>query len=116
MTNNIIFNKTEFGVGDKIRITQIIKDKEKERNQIFEGILIAIKGNKDNKTITVRKVGEQKIGIERIFPIGMTNIKEIRVMRKGLYGAKKSKLYYIRNKSKKEIEDIYRRSSKRSSK
>lgn len=100
----------EFGVGDKVSVTQKIKEGEKERLQNFEGIVIGIKGRDVNKSFTVRRIGVQQIGIERIFPLFSPSLEKIEVTRKGSSGIRHAKLYYIRKKSKREIEKIYSRS------
>lgn len=102
-----------FGVGDKVRVVQRIKEKDSERDQAFEGTVIKIKGMGDRKTFTVRRIGVQNIGIEKIFPLNLPTISSIEVVRKGLRGVRRAKLYYIRDKSRKEIEKIYSRSAKR---
>ena len=104
---------TEFGVGDKVSVTQKIKEGEKERLQSFEGIVIGIKGRDVNKSFTVRRVGAQQIGIERIFPLFSPSLEKIEVTRKGSFGIRHAKLYYIREKSKREIEKVYSRSQKK---
>lgn len=101
-----------FGVGDKVRVVQKIKERDKSRLAVFEGIVIAIKGRDKSKTFTVRRVGEQKIGIERIFPIDLPALEKIEVIKKGTSGVKRAKLYYLREKSAKEIEKIYSRVKK----
>lgn len=103
----------EFGVGDKIKVTQRIKEGDKERTSLFEGIVISIKGRGENQTFTVRRIGEQKIGIERIFPLLSPTIDKIEVARKGVYGVRRAKLYYIRHQAKREIEEIYTRSQRK---
>lgn len=110
MALNAKFKEEIFSIGDLIRVVQIIKEGDKKREQTFEGIVIAIKGGSGEKMFTVRKVGAQKIGIERIFPINSPSIKDVKVVKKGLRGVRRAKLYYIREKSKKEIERIYTRS------
>jgi len=105
-------NEVEFGIGDVIRIIQKIKEGDKQRTQAFEGTLIAIKG-RDSKSITVRRIGAQQVGIERIFPLSSPTIEKIEVVRHGMEGTKHAKLYYIRNKSKREIEKIYSRQTKK---
>ncbi len=102
-------NQIEFGVGDSVRVHQNVKEKEKTRLQIFEGMVIAIKGKQVGKTVTVRRIGAANIGIERIFNLGSPLIEKVEVVRKGTAGVNRSKLYYIRDKSKKEIEKIYSR-------
>lgn len=99
----------EFGVGDKIKLFQKTKEKDKERVQVFEGLLIAVKGSGGQKSITIRRIGSQKIGIERVFPLSSPTIEKIEIVKKGSYGVKRSKLYYVRNKSKRESDKIYSR-------
>jgi large subunit ribosomal protein L19 len=106
-------SEVEFGVGDRVRVTQRIKEAEKERLQTFEGIVIKIKGREENKTFTVRRIGVQQIGIERIFPLSSPMIENIEVVRRGKRGVRRAKLYFIRNQSKREIEKIYTRSKRR---
>ncbi len=105
--------ETDFGVGDRVRVVTKIKEGEKTRQQVFEGMVIAIKGRGDSKTFTVRRIGVQQIGIERIFPLLSPTIEEIEVMRKGLKGIRRAKLYYTRDQAKKEIEQIYTRAAKK---
>jgi len=104
---------SEFGIGDKIKITQKFKEGEKERTQAFEGMVIAIKGVALSQTFTVRRIGVHQIGIERIFPIMSPNIEKIEVIKSGVKGVKSAKLYYTRLKPKKEIDKIYARASRK---
>lgn len=113
MALKITHKKTSFGVGDRIRVIQKIKEEEKERLHTFEGIVISIKGHGETKSFTVRRIGVQQIGIERIFPLNAPTITKIEVVKKGMRGVRRSKLYYIREKPKKEIEEIYSRAAKR---
>jgi large subunit ribosomal protein L19 len=104
----------KFGVGDVVRVHQKIQESEdKFRTQVFEGIVLGIKGHAGRKTFTVRRIGAQKIGIEQIFPVLSPNIEKIEVVREGLPGVQHSKLYYIRDKSTREIEKIYSRAKKK---
>jgi large subunit ribosomal protein L19 len=102
-------NETDFGVGDIVRIHQTIKEGDKKRTQVFEGTVIGIKGKNDEKSFTVRRIGVQQIGIERIYPLNSPTIEKIEVVRHGVEGTKRAKLYYIRDKSRREIEKIYSR-------
>lgn len=103
----------EFGVGDRIRVHQRIKEGEKFRVAIVEGMVISIKGHEDRKMFTIRRIGEGMIGIERIFPIALPAIEKIEVVKKGTRGVRQAKLYYTREKSTKEIDKIYSRSVRR---
>jgi large subunit ribosomal protein L19 len=96
-----IFNKTQLksGVleirpGDTVKVHQKIKEKDKERIQVFEGLVIAAKHGKGvNGTITVRKVSFG-VGVERIFPIHSPRIEKIEIIKKSK--VRRSKLYYLR--------------------
>lgn len=103
----------EFGVGDRIKVFQKIKEGEKTRVAFFEGMVLAIKGRGDRKMFTVRRIGEAGIGIEKIFPISLPTIETVEVIKKGTRGVKQAKLYYTREKSTKEIDKIYSRSKRR---
>ncbi|MEX2090576.1 MAG: 50S ribosomal protein L19 [Candidatus Paceibacterota bacterium] len=87
--------------GWTVKVFQKIKDGEKTRVQAFEGIVIARKHNKEaGATITVRKVSGG-IGVEKIFPIYLPTIDKVTVVKKAK--VRKSKLYYLRNRSAREI-------------
>lgn len=109
MSLTINFQDIKFGVGDKVRVYQEFKEAGNKRAQIFAGVVIKIKGEGANKTFTVRKIGVQQVGIERIFPISSPTINKIDIVKKGTSGVRRSKLYYIRKKTRHEIEKIYSR-------
>ena len=69
-------------VGDIVRVHLRIKEGDKERIQIFEGLLIAIRGREaENKTFTVRKMSTANIGVERIFPWFLLGLPRLRSKR-----------------------------------
>lgn len=105
--------ETEFGVGDTVRVYTEVKEGEKTRQQAFEGMVIKIRGREENKTFTVRRIGTQQIGIERIFPLNSPVIDRVEVVKKGLAGVRRAKLYYTRDKAKKEIEAIYSKANRK---
>ena len=90
--------RDRFKAGDTVSVYYKIKEGEKERIQIFEGIVISRKGSSIRETFTVRKIS-YGIGTERIFPIHSKQIDKIEVIRKGR--VRRAKLYYIRGLSKK---------------
>lgn len=79
--------------GDTVAVSVRVIEGEKERIQVFEGIVIKIRGGGVNKTFTVRKISHG-VGVERIFPIHSPRLAEIRVLKKGK--VRRSKLYYLR--------------------
>lgn len=109
----VTYKDTEFGVGDTVRISQKITESGKSRTQMFEGIVISVKGREENKSFTVRRIGAQQVGIERIFPLSSPTIEKIDVVRSGTEGVRSAKLYFIREKSKREIEKIYSRTKRK---
>jgi len=89
----------EIRPGYTVRVHQKIKEGDKQRIQIFEGLVIARKHGKGiNATITVRKIS-LGVGVERILPIHAPFIEKIEVVKKGK--VRRAKLYYIRTKSAK---------------
>ncbi|MBZ9578037.1 50S ribosomal protein L19 [Patescibacteria group bacterium] len=80
--------------GDTVRVYQKVKEKDKERLQAFEGIVLAKKHGKGiSATITVRKV-ISGIGVEKIFPIHSLTIEKIEILKRGK--VRRAKLYYLR--------------------
>ncbi|MDR0985021.1 MAG: 50S ribosomal protein L19 [Endomicrobium sp.] len=86
-------NKYYFKVGDQVKVHFKIIEGKNEKVQLFEGIIIKIKGSKISKTFTIRKIS-YGIAIERIFPIFSPNILKVEITRYGL--VRRSKLYYLR--------------------
>jgi len=85
----------DFEIGDNVRVHVKVIEGEKERIQVFEGIVIARKGKKFSETFTVRKIS-YSVGVERIFPVNSPNIAKVEVVRKGK--VRRAKLYYLRDK------------------
>ncbi len=83
----------EFHVGDTISISVNVFEGEKERIQIFKGIVMGIKGSGISKTFRVRKIANG-VGVERIFPINSPRIAKIEIVKHG--SVRRAKLYYLR--------------------
>jgi large subunit ribosomal protein L19 len=88
----------DFRSGDTIAVHYKIKEGDRERIQVFEGVVIAKKGGGARETFIVRKVS-YGVGVERIFPLHSPLIDKIVVKRKGK--VRRAKLYYLRGRSKK---------------
>lgn len=86
----------EFRSGTTVKVHVRIKEGDKSRIQIFEGVVIAKSGGGINETFTVRKISNQ-IGVERTFPLHSPIIDKIEVIRIGK--VRRNKLTYLRNLS-----------------
>lgn len=101
-------DKIEFSVGDTIKVSLAVKEGEKVRNQIFQGIVIAIRGKGEGKNFIVRKIAAGAVGVERILPINTPTITGIEIVKKGK--VRRAKLYYLRHllgKKATKIKDIF---------
>ena len=83
-----------FKPGDTIKVHARIKEGEKERIQVFQGVVIRKRKGTTGATFTVRKVS-YGIGVERIFPLHSPNIDKVEVVTRGR--VRRSRLYYLRN-------------------
>ena len=86
----------EFRVGDTVKVYGKIKEGNRERIQVFEGVVIERAGGGISETFTVRKISNQ-IGVERKFPLHSPIIDHIEVVRHGK--VRRNKLSYLRNRS-----------------
>ena len=85
----------EFNVGDTVKVSVNIREGSRERIQMFEGTVIAIKGSGIAKTFTVRRLS-YGVGIERVFPMHSPNVVDVQVVRSGK--VRRAKLYYLRDR------------------
>ena len=83
----------EFRAGDTVKVHVKVAEGDKERIQIFQGVVIARRGSGTRETFTVRKISGG-IGVERIFPLHTPTIDTIEVVRRGR--VRRAKLYYLR--------------------
>jgi large subunit ribosomal protein L19 len=85
----------EFRPGDTVKVHAKVRERGKERIQVFEGVVIRKNRGQKRSTFTVRKISFG-VGVERIFPIHSPNIAKVEVTRHGK--VRRSKLYYLRKK------------------
>jgi len=83
----------QFAPGDTVRVLYRVREGEKERIQVFEGVCISRRGGGVGETFTVRKISSG-IGVERIFPLNAPTVKGVEVVRRGR--VRRAKLYYLR--------------------
>lgn len=83
----------DFRAGDTVKVHAKIKEGDKERIQVFQGVVIRKRKGKMGATFTVRKVS-YGIGVERIFPVHSPNIDKVEIVSRGM--VRRSRLYYMR--------------------
>lgn len=82
-------------VGDTIRVHTKVVEGSKSRIQMFEGIVIRIRGRGVNSTFTVRRIGVGGVGVERTWPLDSRDLVKVEVKKKATK-VRRSKLYYLR--------------------
>ncbi len=85
----------ELKIGDTVKVHAKIKEGNRERIQIFEGTIIAMKHSGINKTVTVRRIS-YGVGVEKTFPVHSPNVAKFEVVRHGK--VRRAKLYYLRDR------------------
>ncbi|MBQ6376581.1 MAG: 50S ribosomal protein L19 [Lachnospiraceae bacterium] len=98
---------TDFRVGDTIRVHGKIKEGNRERIQVFEGVVLKRQGGGNRETFTVRKVSNG-VGVEKTWPLHSPNVEKIVVVRHGK--VRRAKLFYLRGRSGKsaKVKEIIR--------
>jgi len=95
--NEVKKKLSEIRSGDTVKVHQRVKEKGKERVQVFEGLVIAVKGSGPlARRITVRQV-TSGVGVERIFPLNSSIIKKVEVVKRSR--VRRAKLYYMRKRA-----------------
>jgi large subunit ribosomal protein L19 len=87
--------RTNFQIGDTVRVSVKVIEGDKERIQPFDGVVIARHGGGTRETFTVRKISFG-VGIERIFPLFSPSIDKVDILKRG--SVRRAKLYYLRGK------------------
>ncbi len=108
MSNSLNYKDRTFKVGDTLSVHYKIKEGDKERIQIFKGILIKIKGDStQTRMFTVRRITKSGAGVERIIPFSSPNIADIVLVKKSSYN--KAKAYFLKNLSEQDLRNkLYR--------
>jgi large subunit ribosomal protein L19 len=88
-------NLPPFKVGDGVRVHTKVREGDKERIQIFAGVVIARKGHGIHETFTVRRISYGE-GVERVFPVNSPNIEQIEIERESI--PMRARLYYLRGR------------------
>jgi large subunit ribosomal protein L19 len=88
-------DKADFGVGDSVRVHTRVVEGDKERIQIFSGVVIGRRGRGLNETFTVRRISYGE-GVERVFPLHSPRVDKIEVERAG--SVRRAKLTYLRKR------------------
>ncbi len=83
-----------FRVGDQVRVHVKVREGEKERVQIFEGLCLRRRGGSASETFTVRKISNG-VGVERIFPVQSPLVTKLEILSRGF--VRRSRLYYLRD-------------------
>ena len=85
----------EFSVGDTVKVSNRIKEGEKSRIQVFEGVVIKVQNESNRATFTVRKLSNG-VGVEKTWPLHSPNVEKIEVVRRGK--VRRARLNYLRNR------------------
>lgn len=96
----------DFRAGDTVRVHVRIKEGEKERIQLFQGVVLQRRASGANSTFTVRKISND-IGVERIFPESSPNIDRVEVVKRGV--VRRARIFYLRGLSGKSAKIRERR-------
>ena len=84
-----------FRVGVSVKVNQKIREGDKERIQVFQGVVIARQGGGAGETFTVRKISFG-VGVERVYPVNSPNVVSVEVVREG--AVRRARLYYLRGR------------------
>ena len=88
-------DRPDFGPGDTVRVHVKVVEADRERIQVFEGVVLRRKGGGLQETFTVRKLSGG-VGVERVFPLHSPRVDKIEVVRRGR--VRRAKLYYLRDR------------------
>lgn len=102
MSNSFSYKETRYKIGDTVTIDYKLKEGDKERIQIFKGIIVNVKGDSEaNRMFTVRKLSKTGVGVEKIIPLLSPYIAKMELVKKSSF--QKAKLYFIRDLTEQEV-------------
>ncbi|MEK7633395.1 MAG: 50S ribosomal protein L19 [Patescibacteria group bacterium] len=102
MSNSFLYKDTRYKIGDTVSIDYKLKEGDKERIQIFKGIIVKVRGDSEaNRMFTVRKISKTGTGVEKIIPLLSPYIAKMELVKKSSY--QKAKLYFIRGLTEQEV-------------
>jgi large subunit ribosomal protein L19 len=84
----------DFRQGDTVIVHTKVREGEKERTQVYEGVVIKVQGHGVSRSFTVRKMSFG-VGVERTFPLNSTKVEKVEVVKQGK--TRRSRLYFLRN-------------------
>lgn len=113
MANAFSYKDQTYHVGDEVKLNYRIKEDDKERLQLFDGIIVKVRGDSLNtRMVTIRKISRSGIGVERIIPLSSPLINDIKLVKKS--SNRRAKIYYIRNLSDQQLRTkLYKDTAKR---
>jgi len=103
ITNEQLKKRTAFKVGDGVKVHTKVREGDKERIQVFAGVVIALRGTGIQEMFTVRRIASG-VGVERVFPVHSPSIEKIEVDREAVVG--KARMYYLRTRIGKEATKV----------
>ena len=98
---------TEFSVGDTVRVSSLVKEGNRERQQVFEGVVTKRQNDGARETFTVRKISNG-VGVEKTWPLHSPVVAKIEVVRHGK--VRRAKLFYLRQRTGKaaKVKEVIR--------
>lgn len=104
MAKYFTYKDQEFSVGDTVAAAFIVTEGDKTRQQIFEGIIMAVDNKESGKCFRIRKIAVGSIGVERIVPLASPGLASLKIITKG--DVRRAKLYYMRDRIGKQAMKI----------
>jgi len=102
MANSFLYKEVVYKVGDTVSIDYKLKEGDKERIQVFKGIITKVRGDSEaNRMFTVRRISKTGTGVEKIIPLLSPYIAKMELVKKSSY--QKAKLYFIRDLTEQEV-------------